>query len=151
MIEYGSVYLVVRDFEKAVDFYKRLLERDVSAQNKTRFAIFNIGSLCLCLLNGRFDAEHPDQIERSGAYAPLYDDYSAAAEKPNSRKVVINLGTPDLRTEYARIEGLAIGSNLTEIRYLNAGAPYWFFSLCDPDGNVLEITGTYSPDGAETV
>lgn len=147
MIEYGSIYLVVRDFERAVDFYKKLLEKDVSAQNKTRFAIFNVGGLCLCLLNGKFDAENPDQIERSGAYIPLYDDYSAATENPNGRKVVINLGTPDLKTEYARVKGLAIGSNLTEIRYLNAGTPYWYFSLCDPDENVIEITGAYSPDG----
>lgn len=145
MIESGLVYLVVRDFEKSLAFYKKLLERDVSAQNKTRFAVFHVGSFCLCLLNGKYDAEHPDSIEQAGAYHPLYDDYAAIAESPNTRKVVINLGTPDLQKEFERIKAVCIGSDLTEIRYLNAGTPYWFFCLCDPDGNIIEITGDYKP------
>lgn len=145
MINNGSVYLVVRDFEKSVEFYKQLLERDISGRNKTRFAIFNAGSLCLCLMNGRYDAENPEQIQCAGEYSPLYDDYLAVAESPNSRKVVINLGTPDSKAEYERVKGLHIGSNMTEIRYINAGTPYWFFCLSDPDGNVIEITGGYTP------
>lgn len=28
MINYGSIYLVVKDFEAAVDFYKALFEKD---------------------------------------------------------------------------------------------------------------------------
>ena len=47
MLDTGSIYLIARDFERSVSFYKQLLERDVSAQNKTRFAIFHVGSLCL--------------------------------------------------------------------------------------------------------
>lgn len=145
MIEYGSVYLVARDFEKSLAFYKKLLEKDVSAQNKTRFAIFHVGSLCLCLYNGKYDIENPEMVKHAGEYCPLFDDYVAIAESPNSRKVVINLGTPDLEKEYERVKEFCIGSDLTEIRYVNAGTPYWFFCLCDPDGNVIEITGGYTP------
>ena len=144
MIEYGSVYLVVRDFEKSLAFYKKLLEKEVSAQNKTRFAIFHVGSFCLCLLNGKYDIENPDTVKRAGKYYPLFDDYSEITENPNGRKAVINLGTPDLKKEYERVKELCIGSELTEIRYINAGTPYWFFCLCDPDGNVIEITGDYT-------
>ncbi len=147
MLESGSVYLIVRDFERSLSFYKQLLERDVSSQNKTRFAIFYVGSLCLCLLNGRFDAEHPEQVERAGEFDPRYDDFAAVAERPNSGKIVINLGTPDLKKEYARIREKRIGSDLTEIRYMNARSPYWYFCLLDPDGNVIEITGGYAPEG----
>lgn len=145
MIESGLVYLVVRDFETSLAFYRKLLEKDVSACNQTRFAIFHVGGLCLCLLNGNFDAEHPDLVEKKGPYCPLFDDYAAIAESPNSGKAVINLITSDLKKEYERIRKLGLGSDLTEIRYINAGTPYWYFCLCDPDGNIIEITGEYRP------
>lgn len=145
MIEYGSIYLVVRDFEKSVEFYKKLFETDVSAQNKTRFAIFNAGGLNLCILNGYFDRDNPDKVVEAGKYNPLYDNYAAVADSWNSRKVVINLGTSDLRKEYERVKSLEIGSDLTEIRYINAGTPYWYFCLSDPDGNTVEIAGGYTP------
>lgn len=147
MLDTGSIYLIVRDFERSVSFYKKLLERDVSAQNKTRFAIFHVGGLCLCLLNGKIDAEHPDLVEHAGKYVPLYDDYTAIMERQNGGKAVINLGTLDLKKEYERLKELSIASDLTAIRYINAGTPYWYFSLRDPDGNVIEITGGYSPEG----
>ena len=146
MLETGSIYLVVRDFNQSVSFYKQLLEKDVLSQNKTRFAIFNVGNLWLCLLNGKYDAEYPDQVERAGEFDPLFDDFVAVTEKQNSGKIVINLGTPDLRKEYERIRKLHIASDMTEIRYINAGNPYWFFCLRDPDGNVIEITGGYTPE-----
>ena len=145
MIDSGLVYLIVRDFEKSLAFYKKLLEKDVSAQNKTRFAIFHVGQLCLCLLNAKFDAEHSDAVEKKGAYHPLFDDYTAIAESPNGRKAVINLVSTNLNKEYERIKEFGIGSQLTEIRYINAGTPYWYFCLCDPDGNIIEITGEYFP------
>lgn len=145
MIEFGSVYLVVRDFEKSLDFYKKLFETDVSAQNKSRFAIFNAGGLCLCILNGYFDRDNPDKVIEEKEFNPLYDDYSAVADAENSRKTVINLGTSDLKKEYERVKALNIGSELTSIRYINAGTPYWYFCLLDPDGNTVEIAGGYTP------
>lgn len=145
MIEFGSIYLVVRDFEKSVDFYKKLLGVEVSAQNKTRFAIFNAGGLCLCILNGYFDRDNPDKVTEEREYNPLYDNYAAVADAENNRKIVINLGTPDLTKEYERIKALNIGSDLTNTRYINAGTPYWYFCLLDPDGNTIEIAGGYTP------
>lgn len=143
MIKAGSIYLVVKDFEKSLEFYKRLLEKDVSAQNKTRFAIFNVNGLCLCLMNGYFDAKNPEQVTTKGKYYEEYDNMVAIAEKENPGKVVINLGTDDLKAEHERISGLGIGQNRTEIRYINAGSPYYYFCLRDPDGNTIEITGPY--------
>lgn len=143
MIKAGSIYLVVKDFEKSLEFYKQVLGKDVSAQNKTRFAIFNINGLCLCLMNGYFDAKNPEQVTTKGRYYEEYDNMGAIAEKENPGKVVINLGTDDLEAEYKRLFGLGIGQNLTEIRYINAGSPYYYFCLQDPDGNTIEITGPY--------
>jgi hypothetical protein len=39
MISNGSIYLIVRDFDKSVQFYKLLLERDVTAQNMNRYRV----------------------------------------------------------------------------------------------------------------
>lgn len=34
----GSIYLIVQDFNKSIQFYEKLLEMPVSAQNMQRFA-----------------------------------------------------------------------------------------------------------------
>ena len=33
-MKYGSIYLVVRDFDKSLDFYEKILEMKVSATNQ---------------------------------------------------------------------------------------------------------------------
>lgn len=141
MISAGSIYLIVRDFDKSVQFYKLLLEREVEAQNMNRFAIFNIDRLCLSIMNGYFDLENPDKITTKGKMYDEYDNYVKIAEKQNTGKVVINLATDDLRNEYNRICELGIGRNVTEIRYINAQNPYYYFTMKDPDDNIIEITG----------
>lgn len=55
MITLGSIYIITADFERTLDFYRKLLQRDVIAQNKTRFAVFQIDGLCLSIMNGSFD------------------------------------------------------------------------------------------------
>ena len=62
-MKYGSIYLVVRDFDKSLDFYEKILEMKVSATNGKRFAIFNNDGLNLCLLNGYYDELYPEKKE----------------------------------------------------------------------------------------
>lgn len=143
MIKTGSVYLIVKDFEKSVEFYKLLLEKDVLGQNMNRFAIFGIDGLRLCIMNGYFDKENPDKVVTKGKYYQEYDNSDEIAEKENPGKVVINLATDELQKEYDRLMKLDIGYNMTEIRYINARTPYYYFSLKDPDDNTIEITGPY--------
>lgn len=143
MFTYGSIYLIVKDFEKSIAFYRALFERDVIAQNKTRFAVFDINGLTLSVMNGRFDREHPDEVVTEGEYCALYDDMVPIAEASNCGKVVINLSTDDLQAEYGRIKALKIGGSMTKIRYINAKEPYYYFCLKDPDDNTIEITGNY--------
>lgn len=149
MISSGSIYIIVKDFDKSVQFYKLLLERDVTAQNMSRFAIFNIERLCLSIMNGYFDFENPDKVATKGKAYEEYDDCVKIAEMKNTGKVVINLSTNDLKKEYERICELGIGSRLTEIRYINARNPYYYFSMKDPDDNTIEITGQYEEIGGE--
>lgn len=37
----GSIYLIVNDFDKSVDFYEKLLEMPVTSKNMDRFAQFD--------------------------------------------------------------------------------------------------------------
>lgn len=143
MISQGSIYLIVKDFGKSLQFYKLLFERDVTAQNMNRFAIFNINGLCLSIMNGYFDFENPEKVITKGNVYEEYDNCIRIAEMKNAGKIVINLSTDDLKNEYDRICALGIGSKHTEIRYINARNPYYYFSMKDPDDNTIEITGPY--------
>ena len=116
---YGSTYFVVRDFEKSLDFYEKVLDMKVSATNGTRFAMFNNDGLNICLMNGYYDVQNPDRVIKRGEYFPQYDDQHLIAGAENTRKAFINLGVPDLRAEYERIKRLGIAANLTPIRYVS--------------------------------
>ncbi len=142
-MRYGLIYLVVKDFEKSVDFYEKVLDMKVSAVNDTRFAVFNNDSLNICLMNGYYDINNSDKVVRKGEYYPDYDDLDVIAESDNNRKVFINLGVPDLKEEYERIKALNISNNLTPIRFIEVFSPYWYFTFKDPDGNPIEVTGGY--------
>ena len=147
MINFGSIYLISKDFEISVKFYKELLEKDVVAQNMNRFAIFDVNGFSLSIMNGYFDIENPEKVETKGERYDEYDNYAAIADGVNNGKVVINLGTENLQKEYDRIVNLGIGKNLTQIRYINAKNPYYYFSLKDPDENIIEVTGVYDEVG----
>lgn len=143
MINYGSIYLIVKDFNKTVEFYKSLFEKEVAAQNRDLFAIFNVDGLCLSILNAYYDMQNPDKVITRGKYDSEYDNYVEIAETGNTGKIVINLNTDDLQKEYNRIRQIKIGNHISEIKYINAKNPYYYFCLKDPDDNTIEITGPY--------
>ena len=148
-MRYGSIYLVVRDFTKSLEFYKKVLDMEVSAVNGTRFAVFNSEGLNLCLMNGYYDVQNPEKVVKKGGCYPIYDDQHIIADSRNSRKVFINLGVSDLRAEYDRIRALGIAASLTPIRFIEVFSPYWYFSFLDPDGNPIEVTGGYREETAD--
>ena len=145
-LRYGSIYLIVRDFEKSVSFYQKVFDMEVSAVNGNRFAMFHNEGLKLCLMNGYYDDEHREKVITKGDYWEIYDNQSKIADDVNTRKVFINLGVEDLKAEYDRIKGLGIAEQLTEIRCIHVFSPYWYFTLLDPDGNPIEITGGYKEE-----
>lgn len=115
----GSVYLIARDFERSIAFYEKLLSMPVSTRNcGNKFAEFFFDDKCLALMN---EANLPGHHYVDGDY-----------------KFVLNFWVEDLRREYDRLRGLGIGS-MTEIEKVHEG--YYYFSICDPDNNVCEITG----------
>lgn len=145
-MHYGSIYLVVKDFDQSVSFYEKVLDMEVSAVNGKRFAMFNYNGLNLCIMNGYFDCENREQVITRGEYWEIYDNLKKIADSTNTHKVFINLGVENLKEEYGRIKELDIAENLTPIRYINVFSPYWYFTFTDPDGNPVEITGGYTEE-----
>lgn len=96
-MRYGMIYLVVKDFQRSLDFYKKVLDMQVSETNGERFAVFNNDGLNICLLNGYYDAKHPEQIEKKGESFPIYDDTVSIVDSENSRKAFINIVVSDLQ------------------------------------------------------
>ncbi|HEY8392357.1 MAG TPA: VOC family protein [Capillibacterium sp.] len=148
-MHFGSIYLVVNDFEKSIAFYEKLLEMPVTSKNMNRFAVFAFEGHNTALMNGHFDAEHPDKVVRKGDYNDLFDDLEKIALAPNTRKFVLNFWTEDLRKEHERINALHISETVTNIKYVCNVSPYYYFQLTDPDGNVIEVTGAYTPKAGE--
>ena len=142
----ASIYLVVKDFDKSVSFYEKVFDMKVSATNGKRFAQFNNNGLNLCIMNGYYDNENPEQVITKGEYWEIYDNQSEIANSINTHKVFINLGVEDLKAEYNRIKELGIAVQMTEIRFINVFSPYWYFTFMDPDGNPIEITGGYTEE-----
>lgn len=145
----GSVYLIVKDFNKSIQFYEKLLAMSVSAQNMQRFAQFEFDGKNISIMNGYFDITNPDLTVHKGEYVEEFDNLVAIAESKNTHKFVLNFWTDDLENERVRIDKLNISNKLTKIKFINNVCPYFYFQLTDPDGNIIEITGQYSPKEGE--
>lgn len=123
-IHLGSVYLIVRDFEKSIIFYEKLLSMTVSTRNcGNKFAEFFFDNKCLALMN------------ESNLTGHHYVD--------GDYKFVLNFWVEDLNKEYNRLKELGIGK-MTEIIAVHEG--YYYFHIYDPDNNVCEITGGYTKE-----
>lgn len=122
----GSVYLVVKDFERSIKFYETFLGQSVSNRcpSGNKFVEFYIDNKCLALMN-------EDNIKGHCAHEGTDTDY----------KFVMNFWVEDLLTEYERVKSLGIGE-VSEI--LEAYPTYHYFRLRDPDNNCIEITGGYT-------
>lgn len=125
----GSVYLVVKDFEKSVAFYEKLFgtTADNRCQSGNQFVEFYIDNKCIALMN---------EGNISGHCTDLDSPY----------KFVQNYWVEDLLTEYRRIKKIAIGE-VTAIQEANPS--YHYFHLTDPDHNVIEITGSFPELGRD--
>ncbi len=120
-LHFGSIYLIVKNFKKSIDFYEKFLLMRVSTINQDVFAEFYIDDKCISMMNESNLKNH---------------DYSGNGDY----KFVLNFWTEDLKTEYERVKSLNIGE-VTDI--CQAHTTYYYFHLKDPDKNIIEITGGY--------
>lgn len=145
----GSIYLIVKDFNKSINFYEKLLEMNVTAKNMERFAQFDFEGHNISIMNGYFDNQNPELTIRKGQYVEKFDNLVAIAEAKNTNKFVLNFWVEDLEKERARILNLNVSDLVTKIKYVNNVMPYYYFQVADPDGNIIEITGRYMPKEGE--
>ena len=139
-------YLIVKDMSASLAFYKAYFGTEPSGGRPERFAIFNTDNGNLAL----YDPKYDEELIASGAdlskhYNKAYLD-TGLGIKNNPAKygnnVILNIGVDDLTAEYERVKSLGVGT-ASEIMYVNIAMPYYFFTIYDPDGNCLEITGGY--------
>jgi lactoylglutathione lyase len=145
----GSIYLVVNDFEKSMEFYEKLLEIPATFSNMNRFAGFEFEGHCISILNAHFDANNQEKIVNKGEKTNASAKLLEIALAPNTHKFALNFWVEDLRTEYERIKRLNMTDNLGRIKYFCFVAPYYNFQLTDPDGNIIEVNGDYTPEEGE--
>lgn len=119
----GSIYLVVKDFQKSVAFYERFLEQQIEdrCRSGNQFVEFFIDDKCLSIMNEKHIEGHCTRLD-------------------SPYKFVQNYWVEDLRMEHERVRKLRIGE-VTDI--LEAHPGYHYFHLTDPDQNVIEVTGGY--------
>ena len=143
MLHLGSTYLIVKNMEKSINFYQKLLQMRPTAKNFDRWAQFDFENKCIALYSDAFDKrtiELGDNLEQH--YDTRYLHYYKERKINYGNNIVLNFWIEDLKKEHERIEKLNIGT-LSEIMFLNIASPYYFFILEDPDGNTIEITGGY--------
>jgi len=139
----GSIYLIVKEFNKSIEFYEKLLEMKVTSMNMERFAQFEFEGHNISIMNGYFDNQNPELTIHKGEYVEKFDNLVAIAESKNTNKFVLNFWVEDLGKERERIIKLNISALVTKVKYVNNVMPYYYFQVEDPDGNAIEITGEY--------
>ena len=138
-MELYCTYIETNKFEEVVNFYEKILQRKPNIYTKDRWVEFEIGNK-LAIYNRAYDEEKINN-KTSINYN---DEYIRNLHKPKEIKknniITLNLYTDNLKSEYERIKDLQIG-NVSEIMYVNITAPYYYFTIQDPEGNSLEISG----------
>ena len=143
MLHLGSTYLIVKDIETSKEFFEKLLQMKPTANNFNRWVQFDFEGKCIALFNSSYDADLLEKgIDLKNHYNDIYIQYYKERKIIYGNNVVLNFWVEDLKTEYKRIKNLSIGK-VSEIMYINISSPYYFFTVEDPDGNTIEITGQY--------
>lgn len=140
-MEFVSTYIETEDFNKSIDFYKKVLQIEPIIFCENRWVEFKAGNK-LALYNKKFDEQKingNDTLDDHYNKAYIDDFHSGKSDRKNNI-VTFNFYTENLKKEYERIKGLKI-CDLSEIKYVNIAEPYYYFNMCDPDGNILEICG----------
>lgn len=139
-MELGMTYICVKDINKSLVFYKQILNKEPTFMNENRWIQFDYGN-SFALYNAEYDKKIIANKQGSNHFN---EEYLNTFEIENNEKrmntiVVFNFYCNNIHAEYERIKGLGI--EVSELKYVNIFKPYWYFTVHDPDGNEIEITG----------
>ena len=142
MITFPCIYINASKFDETIEFYKKLLNNDIEMQYKTRWAQIKINEdMRLAFLNTHFDK---DAIENNHDIESHYNDHfiiNIPEEYHSGNTIVLNMvAKENFHEEYERVKQLS--AKVSAIQYVNYFMPYHFFTVEDPEGNLIEIADT---------
>lgn len=138
-MELCCTYIETNKFEEVVSFYEKILQIKPNVYTKDRWIEFECGNK-LSIYNREFDEEkinNNNNVHYNDAYIR---DFNKKQKKKVNNIITLNFYTEDLNKEYLRIKDLDIGV-VSEIMYVNITEPYYYFTVKDPEENLLEICG----------
>jgi len=134
-----SAYIETEDFNKSINFYKKVLQIEPIVFCENRWVEFELGNK-IALYNKKFDEQKiKDNSNIEENYNKAYiDDFNSKKSDKKNNIVTFNFYTENFKDEYERIKKLKI-CDVSEVMYVNIVEPYYYFNVSDPDGNLLEI------------
>lgn len=134
-----SAYIETEDFNKSINFYKKVLQIEPIVFCENRWVEFELGNK-IALYNKKFDEQKiKDNSNIEENYNKAYiDDFNSKKSDKKNNIVTFNFYTENVKDEYERIKKLKI-CDVSEVMYVNIVEPYYYFNVSDPDGNLLEI------------
>lgn len=138
-MELISTYIETVEFNKSINFYKKVLQIEPIVFCENRWVEFEVGNK-IALYNKKFDEQKiKDNSNIQENYNKAYiDDFNSKKSDKKNNIVTFNFYTENLKDEYERIKKLKI-CDVSEVMYVNIVEPYYYFNISDPDGNLLEI------------
>ena len=138
-MELISTYIETEDFNKSINFYKKILQIEPIVFCENRWVEFEVGNK-IALYNKKFDEQKiKDNSNIQENYNKAFiDDFNSKKSDKKNNIVTFNFYTENLKDEYERIKELKI-CDVSEVMYVNIVEPYYYFNVSDPDGNLLEI------------
>lgn len=121
--------------ERLVQFYDKILSKEVSRGYETRWAEFD----SFGIMNLEYDFDRMDQDEFKTHVDQAYLNFLTSWQHENKAKVVIVFETDDIKAAYLHIRETASPSEMTDIMMVYFSVKYTFFQFLDPEGNLVEV------------
>lgn len=144
MLHLISSYILVNDMDRSSEFYSKLFGVKPTIITPDRWVQFDFDGNVLAICNQLFDLK---TIAGGGDIDSMYSkEYIRRLSKHRTifgNNIVHKFHTDDLSKEHERIAKIH-GGTVSDILYMNIDSPYSFFTVADPDGNVIEVFGEYA-------
>lgn len=118
MLKIDHFYVTVSDLDRAINFYQKLLGKEISNREKDRWADFK---------------ESEEEI-----YFGIYNATVESEDFSTGNSPTLSLKTDNVESEYKRIKGLNPKS-ISGVIELTQPARYKYFQFEDEWGNVWEV------------
>lgn len=141
-MELYCTYIETNKFCEVVEFYEKVFQIKGNIYTENRWIEFNYDNK-LAIYNREYDIEKINENNINNNFNKAYiKNFKEIKGKNINNIITLNFYTEDLNKEYERIKNLNI-CDVSEIMYVNISEPYYYFNICDPEGNTIEISGKY--------